>query len=127
MLEAQKASTRHTYHNGVNQFLKLASKFSFNASTSNNDFICNFVSLFVGWLVQHKLAFSTVKVYLFAVSAFYKDMTMGAFDPCASFVVSCSIAGACNLLASVPLSFMLEFFYVFQPKMDFSSYIDCRD
>lgn len=89
-----------------------------------------FVSYFVAWLVERKRAFGTIKVYLFGVAAYYKDLSLGCFNPCDSFLVQQTLAGARNILASVPKSkfaFYLDFLRAFKPLMDLTSYVDARD
>lgn len=77
-----------------------------------------------------KLAFGSIKIYLFGVAAWYKDKSLGAFDPVGSYLVQQTMAGARNILRDVPkpkLAFHLAFFQLFHPKMDFTSYVDIRD
>lgn len=76
------------------------------------------------------MAFGTIKVYLYAVSAFYKDLSFGVFDPVATYLVQQSLVGARNILVSIPkpkFAFYLEFFHAFRGSMDLTSYVDARD
>lgn len=112
------------------QFHKYAALFGFPLTHLKPEEVATQVSYFLGWLVLKELAFGTIKVYLYAITAYYKDLSLGTFDVSKSFVVLRCLRGARNILGHLPqpkLAFLPEFFRFIKDGMRDNSYVDTRD
>lgn len=132
LTEARAASTRATYSVGLTAFRTLGKLLHWNLHSSSitPKILSDWVSLFIGWLVQRQLSYGTIRVYVYGVAAYFKDRTCGEFDPLTKYPVIMCLQGARRILKDSPkqkLAFEMDFLRDLYPLLDLKTYINARD
>lgn len=126
---ARKPNTIKAYSVGAHAYIDFCRLVGLPHNNRDPSVVAKCLSIFIGWLVHKKCAYGTVRVYVFGISAMYRDITLGILDPVNDFLVQACLSGAQNLLKSQPqpkMAFLFEFFPLIKAKMA-ATFIDARD